>query len=230
MSATASNRRPTLSRERVLTAAVELADRDGLAALTMRNLAEELGVEAMSLYYHVANKEAILDGVVDVVVEEIQREVSALDLRTPTEDWKADMRSVILTARQVLLNHPWIPPVIETRVVLSLPVIAYHDNLLRLMREGGFSWDLAHHALHALGSRAMGFSQELFKPDDADGSDDTENIGAMMEMFPNIVGMLAEISHDPGEDSLGWCDDETEFTFALDLMLDGLDRRRAAVS
>ncbi len=222
--------RTPLSRERVLQAAVALADRGGLTALTMRTLADDLGVEAMSLYYHVANKEAILDGVVEVVVGEIQDAVDDLDLARPSTDWKADMRATILTARKVLLAHPWIPPVIETRAALSIPVIAYHEDLIRIMRDGGFSWDLAHHALHALGSRALGFSQELFKPDEAAGEDEMPDVEAMVASFPNIVGMITAVAHDPSEDSLGWCDDETEFQFALDLMLDGLDRLRSEVS
>lgn len=215
-----------LNRERVLSAAVNLADREGLAALTMRKLAEDLGVEAMSLYHHVANKEEILDGVVELVVEEIRSEVDALGLPIPSIDWKSDMRATILAARTVLLSHPWIPPVIATRATLSFPVIAYHDNLLRLMRDGGFSWDLAHHSLHALGSRALGFSQELFAPNDAAGEADMPAVEEMIETFPHIVGMLSAISHDPVDPSLGWCDDQTEFEFALDLLLDGLEALR----
>lgn len=218
--------REPLSKERVLLAAVDLADRKGLAALTMRNLADDLGVEAMSLYYHVANKEAILDGVVDVIIEEIQRDVASLELPEPSLNWKQDMRTTILTARKVLLRHPWIPPVIETRAVLSFPVIAYHDNLLRLMRDGGFSWDLAHHSIHALGSRGMGFSQELFTPTDTTGDEAMPPVEEMMEVFPNIVGMLGAITHDPADPSLGWCDDQTEFEFALDILLDGMETLR----
>ncbi|MFA9429979.1 TetR family transcriptional regulator [Egicoccus sp. AB-alg2] len=157
-------RRP-LSRERVLRAAIDLADRDGIEALTMRNLAQGLGVEAMSLYHHVRNKDALLDGVVEVVVEEINAAVAPVD-GTSAQDWKAAMRERILTARAVLLRHPWAPALIETRPSISLAVMRYYDDLLALMRTGGFSYDLAHHALHALGSRALGFTQELFAPDD----------------------------------------------------------------
>jgi AcrR family transcriptional regulator len=213
-----------LSRERVLAAAVALADREGLPALTMRRLAAELGVEAMSLYHHVPNKEALLDGLVEVVVEEINTAVRVHDRPEPTRDWKADLRESILTARQVLLRHPWAPALIETRSSLSLPVVVYHEHVLRLMREGGFSYDLAHHALHALGSRALGFTQELFRPDDAAGEEEVPDLP--VEQFPHLAGMLAEAPHTDSDVSLGWCDDQSEFEFALDLLLDGLERLR----
>ena len=113
-----------LSRDRVFRAAVALADREGIAALTMRNLAEELDVEAMSLYYHVANKEAILDGIVEHVLAELNDVTSAVEMPSPF-DWKAAMRGRILAARQVLLRHSWAPGVIETRTTMSPPILTY---------------------------------------------------------------------------------------------------------
>jgi len=102
-------------------------------------------------------------------------------------------------------------------------VLLYYDGLLRLMRDGGFSYDLIHHALHALGSRALGFSQELFDP----GADQPADVPPdMAAQLPNLVGMMAEIAHDDPESTLGWCDDQTEFEFGLDVILDGLDRLR----
>lgn len=219
--------RVPLSRERVLTAAVELADRAGIESLTMRILAHELGVEAMSLYYHVANKEAILDGVVNVVVEEINQKVDALDPSSTADDWKTTMRTTILAARAVLLGHPWAPGLIETRVAMSPAILLYFESVLRIMREGGFSYDLAHHAMHALGSRALGFTQELFEPEEGGGDDGAaEMLAAMGGQLPHLIGMMTEISHDDPESTLGWCDDQTEFEFGLDLVLDGLDRLR----
>ena len=95
------------------------------------------------------------------------------------------------------------------------------------MRDGGFSYDLAHHALHALGSRALGFAQELFDPGDGAGDEEgTAALAAMADQFPHLVGMMAEIAHDDPDSTLGWCDDQTEFDFGLDLILDGLDRMR----
>ena len=218
--------RVPLSKDRVLRAAVELADRAGLESLTMRNLAHEVGVEAMSLYYHVANKEAVLDGVVDVIVTELNEVVGSIDRPNPEDDWKSAMRMRILAARDVMLSHPWAPDVIEQRTNMSPAIMLYFEGLLGIFREGGFSYDLAHHAMHALGSKALGFSQELFNP----GNEESDQSGEMLEQFaeqlPYLTGMLMEISHDDPDSTLGWCDDQAEFEFSLDLLLDGLDRLR----
>jgi AcrR family transcriptional regulator len=229
--APAEQARAPLSRWRVLRAAVDVADRGGLEALTMRRLAQELGVEAMSLYHHVANKEAILDGVVEVVVEEIHEAVDRAEAPDPGDDWKTAMRARILAARTVLVGHPWAPRVLETRSTTSLAVVGYFDGVLGIFRAAGFSYDLAHHALHALGSRALGFSQELFEADDPEAADaeTTAMLEQMADRFPHIVGMLAEVAHDDADTTLGWCDDQFEFEFGLDLILDGLERRRASV-
>ena len=194
----------------------------------MRNLARDLGVEAMSLYYHVANKEALLDGVVDVILGEIIDAADGFDLDPTGAGWKTAMRTRILAAREVLLRHPWAPGVIESRTTISPVTMQYFDATLGLFRAGGFSYDLAHHALHALGSRALGFTQELFDPDDVDEGGDAaaEMMEQMAEQFPHLVGMMMEISHDDPDSTLGWCDDQVEFEFGLDLLLDGLDRVR----
>lgn len=226
----APGRRTPLSRALVLRAAVDLADREGLDGLTMRQLGQELGVEAMSLYHHVPNKDAVLDGTVEVVVDEIIDAVDDLDVPAAADDWRAAMRGRILTAREVLLRHPWAPRVLETRTSTNPSVIDYYEGLLGIFREGGFSYDLAHHAMHALGSRALGFTQELFEPDEPDtGGDETlAMLDQMADRFPHIVGMVTEVAHDDVDTSLGWCDDQFEFEFALDLILDGLERMRAA--
>src|SRR6516165_2814572 len=161
-----------LSRERVLRAAVKLADEGGIESVTMRRLADELGAEAMSLYYHVSNKEDVLDGIADAVAREINQAVNRVDVSSGGASWKLAMRSRILTAREVLLRHPWAPGLFQTRTTTSPAIIGYYDALVGVMRSGGFSYDLAHHALHALGSRALGFSQELFDPGGGAGSSD----------------------------------------------------------
>lgn len=221
--------RKGLTRERVLAGAVELADEGGIDALTMRGLADRLDVEAMSLYYHVANKEDLLDGVCEMVLAEINETVADLPEATGPDDWKQVMRDRILTARSVVLKHKWLPAVLETRTTMSPATLHYHHDLLAIFRAGGFSYDLAHHALHALGSRALGFTQELFDP--APGSEEEEQTMEMMEemasQVPLLVEMLSEIAHDDPGSTLGWCDDQSEFEFALDLLLDGLDRRLA---
>ena len=160
-----SRARTPLSRERVLRAAVKVADEGGIEAVTMRRLADELGAEAMSLYYHVSKKEDILDGLVDVIAAEINDAVAQLGPAKANGDWKAAARQRILAARQVFLRHRWAPGVLQNRAGASPEVMRYFDGLVGLMRDGGFSYDLIHHALHALGSRALGFSQELLEPD-----------------------------------------------------------------
>jgi AcrR family transcriptional regulator len=197
----------------------------------MRKLAQELGVEAMSLYYHVANKEAVLDGIVEVVMAEINQTVGEIDLRGA--DWHGAMRRQVLAARQVLLRHPWAPDVIESRTTMNPAILQYYESLLGILRRGGFSYDLVHHAMHALGSRSLGFTQELFEPDDVSGGDDDaamDLLEQMADQVPYLVGMLSEITHDDPGSTLGWCDDQTEFEFGLDLILDGLERLRQAGS
>jgi AcrR family transcriptional regulator len=216
-----------LNRERVLRAAVDIADEGGIASLTMRRLGQALGAEAMSLYYHVANKDEVLDGVVDVIAGEINDVVGQLGLPSSGADWKKAVRQRILTAREVFLRHPWAPHLFETRTSTSPAVLHYFDALIGLMRDGGFSYDLAHHALHALGSRALGFTQELFDPNDQGGDEDTTAmLESMADQLPHLAGMLREVAHDDADSTLGWCDDQTEFEFGLDLILDGLDRMR----
>jgi AcrR family transcriptional regulator len=211
-------RRP-LSRDRVLRGAIELADERGIESLTMRTLAQKLGVEAMSLYNHVANKEEILDGMVDTVMGEINDATSGI-----SGDWKTAMRKRILAARKILLRHPWVPGVLVSRTSDSVPQMQYYESLIGLFRDGGFSFDLTHHALHALGSRALGFTQEPF--DDSQPVPDPSALARQLAPeYPNTAALLEGVSHDT-DTTLGWCDDQFEFEFALDLLLDGLERRR----
>ena len=216
-----------LSRERVLRAAVKVADDSGIESLTMRRLAEELGAEAMSLYYHVAKKEDVLDGIAEVVAGEVNDVVDRIDTPAKVADWKAAVRRRILSAREVVLRHPWAPGVFETRTTMSPAVLRYHDRLVGLMRDGGFSYDLAHRALHVLGSRSLGFTQELFDPGAGPGDEEsTAMLASMAGQLPHLVGMLMEVVHDQPDSTLGWCDAQFEFEFGLDLILDGLDRMR----
>src|SRR5919106_6979645 len=214
-----------LNRERVLRAAVALADERGIEALTMRSLGQELGVEAMSLYNHVAGKEAILDGLVELVVGEVVDAVGAIEPPADPAEWKAITRRRILAAREVMLRHRWAPKVLESRKDMPAVLLQYYDGLLGLMFAGGFSADLAHHAMHALGSRALGFTQELFEEDD-DVPAETVALMAqqMAAAYPNLGEMLQIVTHD-ADTTLGWCDDQFEFEFGLDLLLDGLERR-----
>ena len=217
---TSSSPRVPLSRERILRTAVALADEGGVESLSMRKIALELGVVPMALYKHVANKDEMLDGMVDVVVGEI-------DPPLPDSDWKTTIRERVLSARRALLRHPWASQVIESRTEPTPTVIGYMDAMIGILRAGGFSIDVTHHAMHAMGSRLMGFSQELFD----DTPDDPPEIQAIMaqqmaDRFPFISEMVAAISHDEASVVGSGCDDQFEFEFALDLMLDGLERLR----
>lgn len=217
--------RPALTRDRVLTSAMALADLAGLDGLTMRRLAEELGVEAMSLYHHFPNKAAILDGLLERTFVEIEHEVGGFTVDATPTTWQAALRARILGARRVLLRHPWVPAVMESRSTLAPTMARYIDANVGLMRAGGLSHDLIHHSMHALGSRQYGFSQELVLDG---GPTPTGDAGRMAELVPHLVAMLQDVVHDDPDSTLGWCDDQTEFEFGLDLLLDGIARRHAA--
>lgn len=212
--------RAPLSKQRVLRAAVDLADKGGIESLSMRKLAQELGVEAMSLYNHVRDKEDILDGVVDVVIGEIA-------VPPTTSDWKRSLRRTVMSARTVLLRHSWAPRVIESRAKPSPATFQYFESVIGILRAGGFSVDMTHHALHVLGSRVLGFTQELFKDSGelASRPEAAAMFAQLADKFPYMTEMAMAVSH---EGALGGCDDDVEFEFALDLILDGLERQRVA--
>jgi AcrR family transcriptional regulator len=221
---TARAREP-LTKERILRAAVALADEGGVESLSMRRIAQELDVVPMALYKHVANKDEMLDGMVDVVVGEI-------DPPLADGDWKTAIRERVLSARRSLLRHPWASQVIESRAEPTPTVIGYMDSMMGIFRSGGFSIDLMHHTMHVMGSRILGFSQELF--DDTSSMPEEEAIAMWVQLadrYPNVAALVGEISggeisHDEGSIVGGGCDDQFEFEFALDLMLDGLERLR----
>ena len=221
---TARAREP-LTKERILRAAVALADEGGVESLSMRRIAQEVDVVPMALYKHVANKDEMLDGMVDVVVGEI-------DPPLADTDWKTAIRERVLSARRALLRHPWATQVIESRTEPTPTVIGYMDSMMGIFRSGGFSIDLMHHTMHVMGSRILGFSQELF--DDTASMPEEEAIAMWAQLadrYPNIAALVGEISggeisHDEGSVVGGGCDDQFEFEFALDLMLDGLERLR----
>ncbi|MEW9870924.1 TetR family transcriptional regulator [Arthrobacter sp. HS15c] len=216
-------RRTPLNRARVLEAAVALADEVGLEALSMRRLAEALGVVPMALYKHVANKDELLDGMVDVVIGEIAPNAASAG-------WKDAVRLRVLSARQALLRHPWARHALETRTNRTPAVLKYTDEVIGMFLAGGFSVDLTHHVMHALGSRMWGFTQELF--DAAAGSPEAVMppevqaaiLQEMARRYPNILEVARVARHDDGSVVSYGCDDQFEFEFALDLMLDGFER------
>ncbi|MFI6073542.1 TetR/AcrR family transcriptional regulator [Actinoplanes sp. NPDC051343] len=200
-----------------MTAAVELADRDGLDGLSMRRLAQHLGVDAMSIYYHVRDKKALLGAMADAVAAEIP-EVPADGL------WTARLRALIMGARQVMLRHPWAVRIFTDRATPTPAVLLHIERVLAVMRAGGCSVGLGHHAIHLLGSRILGFSQDLFD-DSPPAGESAPPPPEWAETMPHIVELATAVTHDG---ALGGCDDETEFAFGLDLLLDGLERRRQA--
>ncbi|NGY61139.1 TetR/AcrR family transcriptional regulator [Lentzea sp. NEAU-D13] len=219
--------RTPLSRERVLAAAVALVDANGIGALTMRRLAADLGIEAMSLYHHLPAKEALLDGVVETVLAEIDATTAHL----PTNgDWRERLRRQFLAARQAMLRHPWMPGLLSTRRAIPPRVFAYYEGILGTMIDAGFSYRLAHRALHAFGSMPLGFVQEIFSPGAADGGPEDgvseAELAALAERMPHLAAMTAAEMHDSADPTLGWCDSQVEFEFTLDLLLDGLERLR----
>lgn len=217
-SGTGGPRRTPLTRERVLAAAIQLADRDGVESISMRKLAPELDVEAMSLYTHVRNKDDLLDGMVDAVVGEIPTSADGVD-------WKASLRGMALAARTVVLRHPWVPRIIETRTAPGPAILTYMNAVIGILREGGFSIAQAHHALHILGSRLLGFSRDLFDDSgDLDPEAAASLASALGATHPYVVEMALAVSHTG---VLGPCDDDVEFALVLDFLLDGLDRLKA---
>jgi AcrR family transcriptional regulator len=212
--------RAPLTRDRILATAVALADRGGVESLSMRKVAQELDVVPMALYRHVANKDEMLDGMLDVVVGEIDPPETGVD-------WKTAVRRRILSARRALLRHPWASRVIETRTDPTPAVLEYMDRMIGLFRAGGFSIDLTHHAMHAMGSRMLGFSQELFDDTaEVDPVVEADMFRAMADRYPYIGELVEIVMHDDASVVGGGCDDQFEFEFALDLMLDGLEQMR----
>ncbi|WP_125776867.1 TetR/AcrR family transcriptional regulator [Antribacter gilvus] len=222
--------RTPLSRERVLTAAAAMADAEGLAAVTMRRLAAELGVEAMSLYHHLPGKGGLLDGLVERVAGEIADAAATAvgALGADDSDWRHVVRARILAARSVMLRHPWAPGLIASRPSIPAPVFLLYEEVLGAMIRGGCSYHLAHRAMHSLGSMVLGFAQELFSPAAAGGDLEPDRaeaeLAAMAEVLPYTTAMVANEMHAADDPTLGWCDGQSEFEFTLDLLLDGLAR------
>jgi AcrR family transcriptional regulator len=211
-------RRTPLSRERVLRTAVALADDAGIDAVSMRNLAQELGVVPMALYKHVANKDELLDGMVDIVIGEI-------DPPDPDLDWRSAVRKRVLSARDALLRHPWTRRVMEAQTAPTPVVMGYLDSTIGLFLGGGLSVDLTHHVMHALGSRVFGFTQELHQDGHVSDPDELAAIAHQLaELFPNVVTIATNRPHEAESVVGAGCDDQFEFEFALDLLLDGFDR------
>jgi AcrR family transcriptional regulator len=218
---TEATSRTQLTRLRVVAAAIELADIDGTESISKRRLAQELGVEAMSLYTHVRNKDDLLDGMADAVISQIPPSAGEAG-------WKTSLRQMALAAREVMLRHPWAPRIIETRAAPGPAALGYINAVLGTLREGGFTIAQTHQALHILGSRALGFTQALFD-DSGDGDLDPETAAQLQDQLgathPYVVEMALAVTHSG---ALGACDGAAEFAYALDFILDGLDRLQSS--
>jgi AcrR family transcriptional regulator len=208
--------RTPLSRERVLRAAMALADASGFESLTMRRLGEELGVEAMSLYKHVANKSDLLDGMIDAVFGEI-------DLPPAGTPWRAAMRDRAMSARAALNRHPWATALMSSRTSPGPATLRHHDSVIGLLRGGGFPVALAAHAFSAIDSYVYGFAlQEASLPFDT--AEETAQVasaifaGMSAEQYPHFTELTVDHVLQPGYDY------SDEFEFGLDLILDGLER------
>ena len=212
--------RMPLSRDRVLRAALDLADREGIEGLTMRRLGQVLGVEAMSLYNHVANKDDLLDGMVDAVFAEI-------DLPFVGGPWRTELRRRSLSQRAALLRHTWAAPLMESRTSPGPATLRHHNSVLGCLRAQGFSIPLAAHAFSLLDAYAYGFVlQETTLP--FESADEAVEVAAAMmpaisaDDYPYLVELATEHVLQPGYDY------GDEFDFGLDLIFDGLERALAS--
>ncbi len=210
--------RQPLSRERAIEEAVALADAEGIAELTMRKLAQALGVEAMSLYHHVANKDDILNGMIDFIFETIE-------LPVPSDDWHDVMRRRAESVRSTLKRHRWGIGLLESRKTPGLATVRHHDAVIGCLRHAGFSLPLTAHAYALLDSYIYGFIlQELNLPLET-AEQTSELAGSIMSQFPpgafpHLVEFTVGHVLKPGYAYAH------EFGWGLELLLDGLERQR----
>jgi AcrR family transcriptional regulator len=213
-----TQRRVPLSRERVLNTALKLADQGGLESLSMRKLGQELGVEAMAVYYHFANKDEVLDGIVDLVFGEI-------DLPVAGADWKTAMRQRAISLRDVLARHRWAIGMMESRRNPGPANLRHHDAVIGNLRAAGFDMEMVAHAYSLLDGYIYGFAlTKMNLP--FDSGDDVAGLAQdMLEPFPlgeypNLVAFITEHATKPGYDF------GDEFEYGLDVILDGLEKLR----
>lgn len=207
--------RISLSRDKVLRSALALADRDGISALSIRSLARELGTKPMTLYYYVANKEQLLDGLVDLVFTEIE-------LPHPGADWKAEMRRRAHSARQVLHGHPWAIGLLESRKTPGPATLKHHEATLATFRAAGFPVQLTAHAYSLLDSYIYGYALQEAGLPLAGQENVAEVAGPIMEQFatgeyPHMVEIATQVVMQPGYDY------GNEFSYGLELILNALE-------
>ncbi|WP_034268181.1 TetR/AcrR family transcriptional regulator C-terminal domain-containing protein [Haloechinothrix halophila] len=215
----AEESRAPLTKERVLRAAVDLADEAGVAALTMRKLAQRLGVEAMSLYHHVANKSDVLDGMVDVVFGEIE-------LPDTDVDWQTAMRQRAAAVRAAVNRHPWAIGLMESRKTPGPATLRHHDAVLGYLRRAGFSVEMAAHAYSVLDSYIYGFAMQeqqlpFNTPEELEAVADTIMQRVSADTHPHFIEMAIEYALQPGYAYAN------EFEFGLDLIVGGIEQALA---
>jgi AcrR family transcriptional regulator len=207
--------RPPLNRNRVLAAAVEVADERGVGAVTMREVASKLGVEAMSLYNHVANKDDILDGMVDLVVQQI-------DLPQDLQNWREAMRRRAVSAHEVFGQHPWVPVLLDSRESSGPAGLRYFDWVLGTLMRAGFSMENAARAFSLLDSYIYGFGIQQFNFSAMSDSSPEERAEMLLafvppKQYPHLHRMASHAMQ------VGY-DAEADFDFGLKIILDGLER------
>jgi AcrR family transcriptional regulator len=204
-----------LSRARILDQALQIADRSGIAALSMRKLADDLGVKAMSLYNHVQNKDDIIDGIVDQIVSEIE-------LPDPQSPWQSAMRQRANSVHSVLLRHPWATLELVSRVNVGPAMLRYIDATLGCLCEAGFSLEMADHAWNAIDSHIYGYTlQELnfpFKPEEYSAAAESFIARIPANKYPYMHALSQKII-------TGHYDGLNDFEFGLDLILEGLSQQ-----
>jgi AcrR family transcriptional regulator len=199
-------------------AALELADTSGIDSLSMRKLGQELGVEAMSLYNHVANKDDILDGIVDLVFSEIA-------LPVEQAGWKTAMRTRAISAHEALLRHPWATSMMQSRTKPGDATMRHHDSVLGSLRKAGFTVVMAAHAFSVIDGYVYGFAlQQINLPLQSREQVTAVGEGILRQLagdYPYLAEMITDHAMQPGYDYA------QEFEFGLDLILDGLERFRS---
>lgn len=280
MAARKPDGRTRVTRDLALRSAIHLADTHGLDAVSMRALAAGLGVVPMALYKHVTNKDDLLTGMVDTLLDELlplgnplrigdslprasveededrpkdedgpshstdedeERDEPSVGAEPRTDphgaatDWRHAVSERIHAARALVLEHAWLPRVIETRTRRTEAVLRHMDSLVSAMLAGGLSPELAHHGMHALGHRIWGFNPEAFDGPDAlplpsEPDARSAEVGRLTAAFPGIAAIAGAATDGDGARLDSGCDEEAEFAFGLDLLLDGIARRAATDS
>jgi AcrR family transcriptional regulator len=213
-----TERRTPLSRDRVLTAALALVDEGGIEALSMRKLADELGVKAMSLYNHVANKDDVLDGIVDAAMEEIAEP-------PPGADWKTQVRAIAISAHETLLRHAWVVG-LGARRRPGRGLLRYGDSLLGCFRNAGFSKELTYHAYHVIEGYILGYTTQVLNYRSVDMTQFDDIVarftrGEFAQEYPHFTEhALQHFDPTPEQEAVDG------YELGLELILDGLERLR----